>query len=117
MLDALIEEALLLEAAKARRLVVSASDVAKAWDAVRGGWGESQLDEWLQRRDETPETFKAYLRRSLMTARYLNEQVYARASIRSEDIDAALEAIPKGLRNQGSHRSSFHPWMKRKRFA
>ena len=37
-LDALIEEALLLEAAKARRLVVSASDVAKAWDAVRGGW-------------------------------------------------------------------------------
>ena len=94
-LDALIEEALLI-AAKARRLVVSASDVSKAWDSIRGGWGESQLDEWLQRRDETPETFKAYLKRSLMTARYLNEQVYARASIRSEDIEAAIEAIPQG---------------------
>ena len=94
-LDALIEEALLLEAAKARRLVVSASDISKAWDSIRGGWGESQLDEWLQRRDETPETFKAYLKRSLMTARYLNEQVYARASIRSEDIETAIEAIPQ----------------------
>ena len=94
-LDALINEALLLEAAKALRLVVSASDLSQAWDSVRGGWGESQLDAWLQRRDETPETFKAYLKRSLMTARYLNEQVYARASVRSEDIALAAEAEPK----------------------
>ena len=94
-LDSLIEEALLLQAAKSMKMVVSASDVAKAWASLREGWGEDELDAWLQGRDETADSFKEYLKRSLMTARYLKEQVYARVSIREEEVELALSQLPE----------------------
>ena len=94
-LESLIEETLLLEAARSQKMVVSVSDVTQAWDSLRQGWGEQELNQWLQARDETVESFKTYLKRSLMSARYLNEQVYARASIRVEEIDEAVLELPE----------------------
>jgi len=90
-LEALIEEALILEAARAEHMVVSQSDVTQAWDQLRGGWTEEELDIWLSNRDETVESFKASLRNSLLVARYLNERIYARAAVRAEEIEAELE--------------------------
>ena len=96
-LDSLIDETLLLQGAQSLRMVVSASDVSKAWLSLKEGWGEEELDTWLQGRDETAESFKEYLKRSLMTARYLNEQVYARAAIRDEDLEAELAKLPEAV--------------------
>ena len=92
-LDSLIRETLLLQGAKAMRMVVSASDVSQAWVSLREGWGDEELDSWLQARDETVESFREYLKRSLMTARYLNEQVYSRASVRREEVDSELSQL------------------------
>lgn len=89
-LEDLIDEALILEAARSDHMIVSRSDVSQAWEQLRGGWTEEEIDMWLTHRDETVESFKASLRRSLIVARYLNERVYARASVKAEEVNAEL---------------------------
>lgn len=94
VLQQLIEQALLYQAAQADHVAVLADEVDAAWSAASRAWPEGELQTALRDLRVTVPEMKAQLRARLLAGKVLRAEALARVVVRDEDIDAYLTAHP-----------------------
>ncbi len=95
LLDSLIERRLLSALAEKHHVVVGIDEVEAAYQRLRSGWDEQELDALLTEKDMMPAELKRELRETLAIQRYLREHVYARLAVTDEEITAFVETHPE----------------------
>lgn len=94
VLQQLIDQALLDQAAQADHVAVLADEVDAAWSAAARAWPEGELQTALRDLRVTVPEMKAQLRARLLAGKVLRAEALARVVVRDEDIDAYLTAHP-----------------------
>ena len=94
VLQQLIDQALLHQAAQADHAAVLADEVDAAWSAAARAWPEGELQTALRDLRVTVPEMKAQLRARLLAGKVLRAEALARVVVRDEDIDGYLAAHP-----------------------
>lgn len=88
---------LLLQAAVAKQVVVSAAQVEAAYRRMRLGWESGGFEEILKKRGTTVTGLKREIRQRLTVQQYLADHIYARLAVTDQQITEYLEANPTRL--------------------
>ncbi len=92
-----VDRRLFLQAAEAKKVVVSAAQVEVAYRRMRAGWENEAFQAVLDKRSISVAGLKRELRESLTVQQYLLDYIYARIAITDQEITAYLEENPERL--------------------
>lgn len=96
-LQGLVEQALLLGAARRAHVVALGDEVDSAWAQLTANWREDALSVALRAIDVTVPEVKAQLRQALVASKVLRAEALDRVCVRDADIDAYVAAHPEEL--------------------
>lgn len=94
LLDNLIDRRLVLRAAELHNVIVGIDEVEAAYQRMRGGWKEAELEQILRDKDLTQAELKAELRDHLTVRKYFRDHVFSRVAVTDEEIESYLEKHP-----------------------
>lgn len=92
-----VNRRLLLQAAEAKKVALSAAQVEVAYRRMRAGWENEAFEAVLKKRSISVAGLKRELRESLTVQQYLLDYIYARIAITDQEITAYLEENPERL--------------------
>ena len=92
-----VDRRLLLQAAEAKKVALSAAQVEVAYRRMRAGWENEAFEAVLKKRSISVAGLKRELRESLTVQQYLLDYIYARIAITDQEITAYLEENPERL--------------------
>ena len=97
LLDDLIERRLALQEAEKNNVIVSIDAVEPAYQKVRAGWDDAEVDKLLESKDITAAEMKRELREHLMLQKYFRDHVFSRVAVTDDEISRHITAHPEVL--------------------